>query len=297
MPLNHNSFYRTTGQQRSDRGIDILPAGVITGRRDHFRQARTPGSAGRFRGLLAADRESAIRQRREAEETVRIAEEQARQAQEERIEAEREAAAEVEQLRLWNEHYANEYNARNHDLPHLPADTVYWMGPDNDTDLFAPVDDLAALRYQDIKDCVICMEPLGEQGVIMLPCEHPFHEQCLRGWWYAQRRFVCPICRRVFLVVTRTQWQRDGGVEALREQLPRLARALAPHLAPAPGPAQVPAQALAQGQAPVPEEEEEEEELPSDEHIGRGDRWRQWPTIYERHQPPAMQDDDEYEAA
>ena len=47
---------------------------------------------------------------------------------------------------------------------------------------------------KDQKDCQVCLEKL-EKGVMVMqmPCNHEFHENCLRGW--LTQHYTCPICR------------------------------------------------------------------------------------------------------
>lgn len=42
--------------------------------------------------------------------------------------------------------------------------------------------------------CGICMENTnGNETVLILPCEHKFHEECLKPWLRINK--FCPICR------------------------------------------------------------------------------------------------------
>ena len=42
-------------------------------------------------------------------------------------------------------------------------------------------------------ECVVCQEPLDDQGEAVLPCGHCFHETCLNSWLDHDR--TCPLCR------------------------------------------------------------------------------------------------------
>lgn len=49
----------------------------------------------------------------------------------------------------------------------------------------------------DNKRCVICLEDLEAKQVVMVtPCNHTFHEQCILPWVKTHRR--CPVCRFSF---------------------------------------------------------------------------------------------------
>ena len=43
------------------------------------------------------------------------------------------------------------------------------------------------------KECVMCLEDFIEgESVKLLPCFHPFHIECIKGWLLKQA--TCPIC-------------------------------------------------------------------------------------------------------
>lgn len=52
------------------------------------------------------------------------------------------------------------------------------------------------------KDCAICKEQFtlhpeddGELIIVTLPCDHPFHEDCILPWLKSSG--TCPVCRSV----------------------------------------------------------------------------------------------------
>ncbi len=49
-------------------------------------------------------------------------------------------------------------------------------------------------------ECVICLDPLGDEGAQLTPCGHLFGKTCLRNMMSAdinrQDRCVCPVCRK-----------------------------------------------------------------------------------------------------
>ena len=50
-------------------------------------------------------------------------------------------------------------------------------------------------------DCSICFEHLHAGSIIVLPCDHAFHDACLLRW--ARTSPTCPNCRsEFFLIVT-----------------------------------------------------------------------------------------------
>ena len=46
-------------------------------------------------------------------------------------------------------------------------------------------------------NCIICLEQyeIG-QRLIILPCDHEYHEQCIKTWLNEKNR--CPLCNRQF---------------------------------------------------------------------------------------------------
>ena len=45
-------------------------------------------------------------------------------------------------------------------------------------------------------ECVICYEPMAK-NVVMLPCLHAYHEDCIMEWF--ERKKTCPYCLRPVL--------------------------------------------------------------------------------------------------
>lgn len=43
--------------------------------------------------------------------------------------------------------------------------------------------------------CSVCLEPLNEGSVVQTPCEHRFHDSCVRDWLVRSRENPCPLCR------------------------------------------------------------------------------------------------------
>ena len=43
--------------------------------------------------------------------------------------------------------------------------------------------------------CAICMMPLQTCAAFWMPCCHCFHRVCLKNWFLAQKRTVCPVCK------------------------------------------------------------------------------------------------------
>lgn len=55
--------------------------------------------------------------------------------------------------------------------------------------------DYHAERPPDGHQCAVCLTEIeGEDMAMMTPCNHGFHEECLRRWM--QEQMVCPVCRR-----------------------------------------------------------------------------------------------------
>ncbi|XP_051869307.1 E3 ubiquitin-protein ligase DZIP3-like isoform X2 [Pristis pectinata] len=56
---------------------------------------------------------------------------------------------------------------------------------------FKPWEGATVLREED--PCVICHEELSAESMLILPCAHKFHSQCIEPWLNEQR--TCPTCR------------------------------------------------------------------------------------------------------
>lgn len=48
-------------------------------------------------------------------------------------------------------------------------------------------------------DCSICFERLNSAPVMVLPCDHKFHEVCIIRWAHTSQ--TCPHCRAPFIFV------------------------------------------------------------------------------------------------
>ena len=57
---------------------------------------------------------------------------------------------------------------------------------------------LSAEDLEDMHDttCMICFREMKE-GII-LPCQHAFHENCLRQWIIKNSNHFCPKCKKSF---------------------------------------------------------------------------------------------------
>jgi len=60
--------------------------------------------------------------------------------------------------------------------------------------------------YTSRLQCVVCLEILGDKIIERLPCEHVFHQTCIRRWFLENHN--CPICRN-------TVSNKDEGFEYL----------------------------------------------------------------------------------
>jgi len=45
--------------------------------------------------------------------------------------------------------------------------------------------------------CSICLQPYQGEEVLMLPCLHSFHSECICQW--AHRQMICPLCRETLV--------------------------------------------------------------------------------------------------
>ena len=50
--------------------------------------------------------------------------------------------------------------------------------------------------------CAICLEDFGKIDIyysyiptLTLPCNHTFHEKCIKAWVEKVGRFICPMCK------------------------------------------------------------------------------------------------------
>ncbi len=42
--------------------------------------------------------------------------------------------------------------------------------------------------------CAVCLEPMTEGALSVLPCAHGFHENCIGAWIAVARKGHCPVC-------------------------------------------------------------------------------------------------------
>ncbi|BCS18871.1 uncharacterized protein APUU_11699S [Aspergillus puulaauensis] len=72
------------------------------------------------------------------------------------------------------------------------------------------------LPHQDLRDCIICLEPILSTSVLReLPCTHLFHQSCVDDWVcnFAPK---CPICRSAFYYLRCPRKQSPAVVERRR---------------------------------------------------------------------------------
>ena len=45
-------------------------------------------------------------------------------------------------------------------------------------------------------ECAICLEPMQHniQPLLILRCNHKYHDKCIREWFKAKKSNKCPIC-------------------------------------------------------------------------------------------------------
>ena len=46
---------------------------------------------------------------------------------------------------------------------------------------------------EDLKRCAICLEDFEREEVVVTPCNHMFHEECIIPWVNGNDQ--CPVCR------------------------------------------------------------------------------------------------------
>ena len=62
--------------------------------------------------------------------------------------------------------------------------------------------------------CAVCLqEMIAEELAVRLPCEHIFHEDCVRQWLTSQH--TCPTCRAPLPTRGETRSNPEGGTEPL----------------------------------------------------------------------------------
>ena len=47
---------------------------------------------------------------------------------------------------------------------------------------------------KDFDECVICLEDLKE-NIVILNCKHRYHYSCIQKWFFKIERLSCPMCR------------------------------------------------------------------------------------------------------
>ncbi|XP_072901400.1 E3 ubiquitin-protein ligase DZIP3-like isoform X2 [Hemitrygon akajei] len=80
-------------------------------------------------------------------------------------------------------------SARSNRSQNNPPQTSVWHSSRQQG--FKPWEGAAALSEED--PCVICHEELTAESMLILPCAHKFHSQCIEPWLNEQR--TCPTCR------------------------------------------------------------------------------------------------------
>ncbi len=70
--------------------------------------------------------------------------------------------------------------------------------------------------WSSTKECVICLDPYknGESLIMKLPCDHEFHEECVRRWLIDHHK-TCPICKRDITQQTSTSSNNDEELRLL----------------------------------------------------------------------------------
>lgn len=60
----------------------------------------------------------------------------------------------------------------------------------------------------EIKECIICLMQL-EKGakLIILPCFHVFHSQCIKDW--LNNSIYCPLCK--FKIIEKNMNEKEGN--------------------------------------------------------------------------------------
>jgi predicted 2-oxoglutarate/Fe(II)-dependent dioxygenase YbiX len=71
--------------------------------------------------------------------------------------------------------------------------------------------DIMYLMQTDRGECGICLESLGNQMKVRLPCNHAFHRKCVEMW--LRRNHSCPMCRYKLLIEERKGLGFDFPVE------------------------------------------------------------------------------------
>ena len=73
--------------------------------------------------------------------------------------------------------------------------------------LAVPLDDMDfSARTHDLyanAECAVCLAGFtADNGPVILPCAHAFHDACLKTWWATRlegdAQITCPICRKPF---------------------------------------------------------------------------------------------------
>ena len=51
-------------------------------------------------------------------------------------------------------------------------------------------------NYHSKEECTICFDEFdNNKEMVLLPCLHYFHKDCIDSWWKKIKKQECPICR------------------------------------------------------------------------------------------------------
>ena len=57
-----------------------------------------------------------------------------------------------------------------------------------------PYEYLHDIELTDFKECCICLNNRSTVKVMVSPCGHSFHEECMTKW--LEIKLICPMCRK-----------------------------------------------------------------------------------------------------
>ena len=70
-----------------------------------------------------------------------------------------------------------------------------------------------------VEECIICLEEMKEDLIILGTCNHKFHSECIKKWFDKQKFSDCPICDRPSFnfkcMLDNGEWEKNNIVDVM----------------------------------------------------------------------------------